>query len=107
MEVFDWLFSWEGRMVWLTGTTSLRALKLALEGFIDALRYLRNQYDEYIFPGFQRYIERVYGYNEWGTELGWDKIIREHSADDVEAVEVFYRHLHDYYDAIVAEKADE
>ena len=46
MELFDWLFFWEGRVVYLVGTISLNDLRNAIVGFKCALQRTQKDYND-------------------------------------------------------------
>lgn len=99
MEVFDWLFSIEKKVVFVVGSSSLKDLRNAINGFLEAKRFILHDGTNYIFPGFQRYVENVYGVRDM-TAKGWNTLITEHSHNDTEALKTFYVLLRNYRETL-------
>lgn len=96
MKIFEWLYSAEHKIVFIIGSDSLRDLHIAINGFIEAQRYLCNIDENPIYPGFQRYVENVYSVSN-ATSKGWDILITEHSPDARQALDTFYTLLREYH----------
>lgn len=99
MEVFDWLFSIEKKVVFIVGSILLKDLRNAINGFLEAKRFILRDNTNYIFPGFQRYVEEVYEVRD-ATSRGWDALITEHCQNEEEALKVFYSLLRAYRETI-------
>lgn len=99
MEVFDWLFSIEKNVVFVVGSNSLKDLRNAINGFLEAQRFILGDHTNYIYPGFQRYVEGVYAVHD-ATAKGWSTLIIEHAQNETEALETFYALLRDYQETL-------
>lgn len=96
MEIFDWLFSIENKVVYVIGSIELNDLRNAINGFLEALRVLKGFCSDPFYPGFQCYVENSFKL-ECATAKGWNTLITEHAVDEEEALEMFYKLLHEYY----------
>ncbi len=98
MELFDWLFFWEGRVVYLVGTISLNDLRNAIVGFKCALQRIQKDYNDLFYPGFQQFVENKFGEN--GTAKGWNTLITEYTGDEEKAMKLFYVFLREYVETL-------
>lgn len=96
MEIFDWLFSIENKVVYVTGSIKLKDLRNAISGFLEAMRVIRGTYSDPIYPGFQRFVEHKFGI-KCVTAKGWNTLSTEHTANEEAALQMFYELLHEYY----------
>ena len=86
-------------MVFVVGSSSLKDLRNAIHGFLEARRFILGKNTNYIYPGFQRYVEGVYALRD-ATAKGWSTLIIEHSQNETEALETFYTLLQAYQETI-------
>lgn len=100
MEVFKWLFSIEGKVVFIIGSISLHDLKNAIYGFQEALRFVNKTTNDPIYPGFQAYTEERFGVSG-KTVKGWDRLITERANSEENALKMFYELLRDYCNTII------
>ena len=96
MEIFEWLFSIENRVVHIVGSIKLNDLRNAINGFIEAMRVMKDFYTDPFYPGFQRYVENCFNL-KCATAKGWSTLITEHAADEKAALQMFYDLLREYY----------
>jgi hypothetical protein len=71
---------------------SLENLYILIRGYMYQLHQEEDIIPEF-YPGFQEYIEKVYGVT---TGQHWSKIIIFHSENKNESLERFFRHLEEY-----------
>lgn len=95
MEIFDWLYSIEDKVVFILGSISLKDLRMAIQGFQEAQRFYSMSSNDLFFSGFQQYVEGVYG--DLKTSKGWEILITEHSSNAGEALNTFYLLLRKYH----------
>ena len=98
MDIFEWLYSIEDRMVWEIGSNSLHDLQLALYGYASALRSFDPNAGDPMYPGFQRFVEDHYDMKD--TPLGWPEIINGHEPDTGAALKTFYTLLRKYRNSL-------
>lgn len=96
MEIFDWLFSIENIVVYVIGSIKLKDLRIAIRGFLEAMRVVKGTYADPIYPGFQRFVENKFDIKR-ETAKGWNTLITEHTANEEAALRMFYELLHEYY----------
>lgn len=96
MDVFEWLFSIEDKVVFVVGSTDLKDLRNVINGFLEAKRFVHHDYSNPFFPGFQRYVEKEYNVYQ-NTAKGWNTLITEHSINEEHALSTFYLLIHRYH----------
>ena len=72
MEIFNWLFSIENKVVYVVGSIALKDLRNAMTGFMEALRVVQGTYADPIYPGFQRFVEKKFEI-KGDTAKGWTR----------------------------------
>lgn len=97
MHIINWLFSIEHRVVFFIGSIDLENIYYAVQGFLEAQRFINNDKVNPFFPGFQDYVENYYSVAGQAAK-SWDILITERTNSPEQALDTFYELLHKYHD---------